>query len=356
MADGMADGMKDLGALDNLASGDQPLDLLVVGAGPTAIAIGAEARRVGLSTLLVDRGPLCASIVAFPVDMLFFTTRDKLEIAGVPFGIPEAKPSRQQALAYYHGVVRHHQVPLALYEEVESVSRTAGLFALETVTTDGAQRRRRRLARAVALATGYFDHPRRLGVAGEALAWVHARYREPWSHFGQRVAIIGGGNSAAETALALWRAGARVTIVHRGAQIKPSVKYWLRPDLENRLKEGVIDARFNTEIRAFVEATGSTPRGLRLESPSGPEALEVDAAYVLIGYRPDTDFERRCGIEVDPQTLVPAFDPETCETNVTGLYVAGTLQAGRRTDLIFIENARDHGARIVRHRLRTAAT
>lgn len=336
------------------------VDLLVVGAGPTGIAIGAEARQAGLETVLVDRGPLCAAVIGFPTDMLFFTTRDKLEIAGVPFGIPEPKPTRQQALAYYQAVARQHALPLALYEDVERVEQIDGSsapgFVVHTRTTDGAGVRRARRARAVALATGYFDQPRSLGVPGEALSWVDKRYREPWSHFGQRVAVIGGGNTAAETALELWRAGARVTIVHRRGHIKPSVKFWLRPDVENRIAEGSIDARFDTTVTGFYESDDDTPRHVRLDGPEGTSMLEVDAAYTLIGYQPDADFERRCGIALDDQSLVPAFDAETCETNVPGLYVAGTLQAGRRTDLIFIENARDHGSRIVRNLLRARRT
>ena len=330
---------------------DDPVDLLVVGAGPTGIAIGAEARRAGLSTVLVDRGPLCATLIRFPADMLFFTTRERLEIAGVPFGIPDTKPTRQQALAYYQGVVRRHRVPLATHEDVRSVRKQGDRFEVVTRATDGAGVERVRQARAVALATGYFDGPKRLGVPGEDLPWVHQRYREPWSHFGQRVAIVGGGNSVVVSALDLARNGARVTVVHRRAAVKPSIKYWLRPDFDNRVAEGTIEARFETTVRAFVDREGGCPRGLELEGPDGAAFLEADAAYVLIGYLPDADLERGSGIAVDDTTLVPTFDPATCETNVPGLYVAGTLQAGRDTGRIFIENARDHGTRIVRHLL-----
>jgi len=325
---------------------EEELDLLVVGAGPTGLAIGAEARRAGLDVLLVDRGALCAAIAAFPTDMRFFTTRDLLEIADVPFGIPDDKPDRRQALAYYHGVARRYEMPLALYTKVEEVRREGEHFAIRTRSRGEVAERR---ARAVALATGYFDQPKKLGVPGEELEWVSSRYFEPYGHFGQHVVVVGGGNTAAETALDLWRNGARVTLVHRRAEVKPSIKYWLRPDVENRLAEGSIAGRFETVVRAFREEGGV--RTVELEGPEGLETLSADAAYVLIGYTPDADFERRCGIEVDPETLVPAHDPETCETNVPGLYVAGTIQAGRRTDKIFIENSRDHGQRIVHHLL-----
>jgi thioredoxin reductase (NADPH) len=321
------------------------IDLLVVGAGPTGIAIGAEARRQGLSTLLVDRGPLTAAIQGYPTFMQFFTTRDRLEIAGLPFTIPDDKPTRRDALAYYRGVVERFAVPLALYEEVLAVEKEGDLFRVASRPSGGLEVSPKvRFARAVALATGYFGNPVRLGVPGEDLPWVSARYKEAYPHFGQDVVIVGAGNTAAEAALDLWRNGARVTLVHRRGELKPGVKYWLKPDLENRLEEGSIAARFHSEVEAFLPAGA-----VALRTPAGREVLPAQAAFVLVGYRPDADFERRCGVALDPETLVPAVDPETCESNVPGLYVAGTLQAGRWTDRIFIENSRDHGPKIVRH-------
>jgi bacillithiol disulfide reductase len=325
------------------------LDLLVVGAGPTGIAIGAEARRSGLSVLLVDRGPLVASLVGYPVDMTFFTTREKLEIAGVPFPLPEEKPDRQQAIAYYQAVASVFDIPLALYEEVRRVEPLPdGTFRVDSEGRDGG---RTRVARAVAVASGYFDHPLRLDVPGEDLPWVHARYREPWEHFGEPVAVIGAGNSGAEAALELYRHGARVTLVHRGSAPKETVKYWVRPDLENRIAEGSIQALFDARVVRFEGRSVVVSRG-------GAEIrLDVSAAYVLIGYEPDTRILSAAGVRIDPDTLVPEYDPDTCESNVAGLYVAGTIQAGRETHRIFIENSREHGPRIVRHlaaRLRTA--
>ncbi len=331
------------------------LDLLVIGAGPTGIAIGAEAKAAGLDVLLVDRGPLCAAMVEFPAAMQFFTTRDKLEIADIPFGIPDDKPDRRQALAYYQGVARQHRLPLALYQEVTEIRRQAGPDRGEapfTVTTrslatgeSGAVRERR--ARAVALATGYWSLPKTLGVPGEDLPWVHSRYREPYSHFGQHVVVVGGGNSASETALDLWRNNVRVTMVIRKAQIKPTVKYWVAPDVSNRIAEGSITAHFQAEVEE-LRADGTVV----VNSPSGRESIAADAAYVLIGYLPDADFERRSGVTVDPDTLVPSFDPATCESNVPGLYICGTLQAGRDTGRIFIENSRQHAPKVVAHVLR----
>ena len=321
---------------------NEPLDLLVVGAGPTAIAIGAEARRQGLSVLLVDRGPLTAAIQGYPTFMEFFTTRDRLEIADIPFTIPDDKPTRSQALVYYRMVVDRYKVPLALYEDVDDVRQAGELFTVST--TRRLQGPRTHRARAVALATGYFVNPRPLGVPGEDLPWVSNRYKEPYPHFGQDVVVVGGGNTAVEAALDLWRNGVRVTLIHRGPHLKRGVKYWLKPDMENRIEEGSIPARFNSMVRAFLPEGG-----VEIETPSGPEVLPAQAAYVLVGYQPDADFERRCGVAVDPETLIPTFDPETCESNVPGLYIAGTLQAGRFTDRIFIENSRDHGHKIVGH-------
>ncbi|MFL6193563.1 MAG: YpdA family putative bacillithiol disulfide reductase [Thermoanaerobaculia bacterium] len=322
---------------------NETLDLIVVGAGPTGIAIGAEARRQGLSVLLVDKGPLTAAIQGYPTFMEFFTTRDRLEIANVPFAIPDSKPTRRQALAYYRMVVEHYDIPLALFEEVLEVRKDGEDFVVQTRRLQGGPRTLR--ARAVALATGYFFNPRYLGVPGEDLPWVAHRYTEPYPYFGQKVVVIGAGNTASEAALDLWRnGGVHVTLIHRGSELKKGVKYWLKPDVENRIEEGSIPARFNTKVRAFL------PEGaVELDTPDGPEVLPAQAALVLVGYQPDAEFERRCGVEVDPESLIPVHDPETCESNVPGLYVAGTLQAGRWTDRIFIENSRDHGPKIVSH-------
>ncbi len=362
---------------------ETPLDLLVVGAGPTGLAIGAEARSAGLDVLLVDRGPLCAAIVDFPSSMLFFTTRDKLEIAGIPFGIPDDKPNRRQALAYYQGVARQHELPLALFEDVLAIERPAEggqaergaeggqaerpaeggqaerpaaggqTFTVETrpvAAVEGGGGVRRRRARAVALATGYWGQPKKLGVPGEDLPWVSARYLEPYPHFRQHVVVVGGGNSASEAALDLWRNNVRVTMVVRQPHIKPTVKYWVAPDVTNRIEEGSITGLFETEACEF------RPDGtVVVAGPSGRREIAADAAYVLIGYLPDAGLERRCGITVDPETLVPEFDSETCESNVPGLYVAGTLQAGHDTGRIFIENSREHAPKIVSHVLRRAA-
>ena len=322
------------------SDGTKSLDLLIVGAGPTGLAIGAEARRAGLEALLVDRGPMLANLLDFPTYMTFFTTRDLLEVAGIPFAIPQDKPDRRQAVAYYHSIARQFELDIAPHEEVLSAHQEGDAF--EVISTRAGVEIHR-TAKAVALATGYFHRPNGLGVPGEERSWVHSRYVEPYGHYGESIVVIGGGNSALEAALDLWRNGARVTLVHRGESVKKTVKYWVRPDFENRVAEDSIAVRYQSRVVAFDN------KSVRIETPSGIERIEAQAAYILIGYLPDVDLQRRFGIEIDPETLVPSFDPDSCQTNIPGVYVAGTLQAGRDTGKIFIENSRGHGIRIVQH-------
>lgn len=332
------------------ASHDDDLDLLVVGAGPTGIAIGAEARRNDLRVLLVDQGPLVNAIQQYPTDLTFFTTRDLLEIADVPFTIAEDKPSRRQTIVYYRSVVDRYGIPLALHEEVLRVvppAEEGGWFRVESVHRG---ERRTRRARAVAIATGYFFNPNRLGVPGEELGWVDVRYHDPHRHYGEHVLVVGAGNTAAEAALDMWRNGVRVTLVHRGEGAKRSVKYWLKPDIENRIAEGSIEAHMHTEVVAFRDEGEGRFVDVRPAGEEGPvRSIPVDAAYVFIGYEPDVTLQVDAGVEVDPDTLVPTFDAESCESNVPGLYIAGTLQAGQATDKIFIENSRAHAPKIVGH-------
>ena len=317
---------------------ERAVDLLVIGAGPSGLAIGAAAVKAGLEVLLLDRGGLCDGIRQYPTDLQFFTTRERLEIAGVPFAIPDAKPNRRQALAYYREVARQWNVPLALHETVTGVRRAGDGFE---VTSTRSEQERRWRAGAVALASGYFGKPLRLGVPGEDLSWVSSRYHEPYGHFGDRVVVIGGGNTAAEAALELYRWQAQVTMVHRGAAFRPGVKYWLKPDLENRIAEGSIAAHLETTVEAFVDGA------VEVRTPQGRKSLPADAAYVLIGYLPELELARQVGVTLEPETLMPRVDPETCESDVPGFFIAGTLQAGRFTNRIFIENSRDHGPRIV---------
>lgn len=318
------------------------LDLLIVGAGPTGIAIGAEATKAGLSALLVDRGQLTQSILDFPEFMNFFTTRDKLEIAGIPFSIPDEKPTRQQALVYYRAVADRYKLEVAAHEDVLAVRKIGDEFTVESHGRSGTVQRK---AENVVIATGYYDHPFRLAVPGAELPWVHSYYDEPYRHYRENVVIIGGGNSACEAALDLWRNGAKsVTMVVRGANLKDGVKYWVRPDVENRIADGDIMAHFN----AIAVAFHGEPRRVEIREQGGaPLMLQADTAFAFIGFHPDAELLRRCGVDVDSISLVPDFDPATCESNVPGLYIAGTVQAGLRTDQIFIENSRAHAPLIV---------
>lgn len=318
--------------------------MLVIGAGPTGIAIGAEACNAGLNVLLVDRGQLTQAILDFPAFMTFFTTRDKLEIAGIPFCVPDEKPTRQQALVYYRAIVDRYRIPLALHEEVLSAKRTGDFFTVGS-QRDGARIERR--ARAVAMATGYFDHPFKLAVPGADLPWVSSFYDDPYRHYGEHAVIVGGGNSACEAALDLWRNGARsVTLIVRDSKLKEGVKYWVRPDVENRIAEGAIAAHFNATAIAFHDK----PREVEARLADGSLLrLPADTVFALIGFHPDADLLRRCGVQVDEKTLVPSVNAETCESNVPGLYIAGTVQAGLDTGRIFIENSREHAPKIVRH-------
>lgn len=320
------------------------MDVAVVGAGPIGISVAAAVSTTGLSVLVLEQGPLLAGLLGFPIGMRFFSTRERLAIAGIPFSIPDDRPSREQALAYYQGVFRTFGLRAWTHTRVEGISPGSGELRLRLSCRDGV---RVITARAVVVATGFSSWPRRLGVHGEDQSWVHHRFREPWSHFGERVAVVGGGNSAVETALTLYRNGAEVVWIHRGAEPKPSVKYWLRPDFEHRIEEGAIRAERRAVVVAFAD------HAIELDGAGGRRRLAVDAAYVAIGYRPDLDLIAAAGVELVGEKRVPVCDPESGATRVPGLYLAGTVRAGEETHRIFIENARDDGSAIVRHLLAT---
>ena len=321
-------------------------DILIVGAGPSGLATAIAAKQHGLDYVVVEKGALVNSIFRFPAHMIFFTPPDLLEIGGLPLVTPFDKPTRLEALRYYRRVVETYGLQIALQEQVMAIERDGDVFAITTADVDAAgaalQTRRVREARAVVLAIGYYDHPNCLGVPGETLPHVSHYYSEAHPYYRRRVVIVGGRNSAAETALELFRAGAHVTLVHRGAELGESIKYWVRPDIENRIKEGSIAARFDTHV---VEITS---RSVVVERAGGREELPADAVLLLTGYRPDVALMQRAGIRCDEQTLAPALDAETFETNVPNLFIAGGAIAGRNTGSIFIENGRFHGERIVK--------
>ena len=318
-------------------------DVMVIGAGPSGLSAAIAAKKRGLDYQVLEQGTLVNSIYRFPPQMVFFTTPELLEIGGLPFVSPYEKPTRPEALRYYRKVADTYDLQIAFDEKVHSVVRepeTHGenLFALETRSSRGV--RRARHARHVIFATGYYDHPVMLNVPGEDLPHVHHYYGDPHPYYRQRVVIVGGANSAAEAALELYRLGAAVTLVHRGPELKSTIKYWVRPDIENRIKEGSVAARFNSCVQEIQ------PTSLIVRTPQGLEQLPADTVFLLVGYRADTDLFVRAGVELTDREA-PRYDPETFETNVPGLFVAGGALAGVDTGTIFIENGRFHGEKIV---------
>ena len=326
-------------------------DVLIVGAGPSGLATAIAAKQRGLDYVIVEKGILVNSIFKFPTHMVFFTTPELLEIGGLPLVTPYDKPMRLEALRYYRRVVDTYQLQVSFHEEVVSIEREdeggMTVFAVTTQTNRGVKRVR--LARAVVLAIGYYDLPNYLGIPGEDLPHVSHYYTDAHPYDRQRVVVVGGKNSAAEAALELFRGGAHVTLVHRHATLGDSIKYWVRPDIDNRIKEGSIQARFETtvcEIRPTEVVVQRNP-----SASSGQEAVReeipADGVFLLTGYHPDAELMTKAGIVCDPETLAPAMNPETFESNIPNLFLAGGCIAGKATGNIFIENGRFHGEKIV---------
>lgn len=310
-------------------------DVIIVGAGPSGLATAIACKHFGIDYLVVEQGSLVDAIARFPINMVFFTTAELMEIGGIPLTTPHDKPTRAEALRYYRRVVDVFQLQISLFEEVTAVHRPAApgeTFTIETRTPRGVSRTRE--ANSVVLAMGYYNRPNLLRVPGEDLPHVTHFYKEAHAYYRQRVVIVGGKNSAAEAALEIHRAGGYVTMVHRGPGFGESVKYWVKPDLENRVTEGSITAHFNASV---VEIR---PSEVVLDNGT---TLPTEAVLLLTGYHADADFMRRIGVEINPDTLSPRYDIDTYETNVPGLFVAGGQLAGKRTGTVFIENGRFHG-------------
>ncbi len=308
----------------------------IVGAGPTGIACAVELGRRGIPAACWDRGGILDSIYHFPEEMRWFSTRDLLDIAGVPFTTPEPHPTRLETLAYYRGVAERFGVEVVPETTIESIrSAPGGRLAVSAKGRTGPLAFE---APAAILATGFFHNPRRLGVPGEGLAHVHARYVSGYPFHGRDVVVVGGKNSAAEAALDLYRHGARVTLVVRAEAISERVKYWIKPDLENRIAAGKIRALFQSRV---LEITAEL---VRVATPAGEASIRADAVFPLIGYEPDFGLFERCGIRVEGPNRVPVHDPETLESNVPNLYLAGAMLGGTELGRIFIENSRHHAA------------
>lgn len=312
-------------------------DVICIGAGPTGLATAMEAKRAGLRSLVVDKGCLCNSLYHYPANMVFFTTPELIEIGGLPMVCSGEKPTRAEALKYYRKCAAHDQLEVRLYERVPRIEGHAGNFTVQTETARGVH-----AAYATAnivIATGYYDLPNMLEVPGEELPHVSHYYREAHAHWNRDVAVIGGRNSAAEAALDLFRAGARVTLIYRQPELGAGIKYWVRPDIENRIKAGEVKALPSTRVTRIERDAVWVMNG------AGEKAVAASAVYALTGYHPDSDFLRQLGIAVDKESNRPAMNAETHESNVPGIYLAGVVVGGN-TGEIFIENGRFHGKQI----------
>ncbi len=322
---------------ENAAGSALPVDVLVIGAGPVGLACAIAARRQGLTARLVEKGALVNSLLGYPTHMEFFSTPELIEIGGHPFSTQRYKPTREEAIAYYGGVARTERLDVRLYETVLGVEGERDRF---TVSSDKGSHSCRR----VVVATGFFDIPNRLGLAGEEPPRVVHYYKEPYPYTGQRVTVVGGKNSAAKAALDCYRNGAEVTLIHRRPELSGRIKYWIRPDLENRIKEGSIRALFGSTVTAIE------PGRLSLATPDGPRTIGNDFVLAMTGYRPSYPFLDSLGIAIgDDDARTPVYDPVSFETARPGVYLAGTVCGGLHTGRWFIENGRHHAEQIARH-------
>jgi thioredoxin reductase (NADPH) len=313
-------------------------DVLVIGAGPTGLACAIEAKRAGFRTVSVDKGCLCNSLFHYPSNMTFFTTPELLEIGDIPFSTTNQKPNRNEALEYYRKVAEHYELDLRQYQRVEGVSGEDGDFKVDLKDQFG--RHSSLCARKLIVSTGYYDLANPLNAPGEDLPKVNHYYTDPHPYYDLDVLVIGGKNSAAIAALDLWRHGARVTLVHRGPGVEPHVKYWILPDIENRIKNGEVTAYFDSTVSKIDLDT------VTLATPKGEVIIPNQYVFAMTGYHPDFDFLASLGIRIEGHDRLPVFDAQSLESNVPGVYLAGVIVAGDRTHEIFIENGRFHGHQI----------
>jgi len=311
------------------------LDVIIIGAGPIGLCCAIEAKKNGLSYLVIDKGCLVNSLYNYPKNMTFFSTSDKLEIGDVPFISHNAKPTKSEALEYYRRVVSSLELRVNLYEEVKDI-KINDLFYVST--SKGVFKSKK-----VILSTGFYDQPYKLNVPGENLSKVKHYYDEPHPYFGMKVAVVGAANSAVDVALETFRKGAEeVTMVVREPSLSESVKYWVKPDVENRIKEGSIKSYFNSNITKITKDT------ISINTPEGKKTLDNDFVLAMTGYQPDFSFLKRVGIEIgNDEYNTPTHDPVTMETNIKGIYLAGVICGGLKTNKWFIENSRDHATQII---------
>ncbi len=312
------------------------MDVIIIGGGPIGLACGIEAQKAGLSYLIIEKGCLVNSLYHYPVNMTFFSTSERLEIGGVPFVSNNVKPTRSEALEYYRRVAISFQLNICLFERVLKIEDDhAGHY--EVTTSKSLY-----LSNHIVIATGFYDLPYHLNVKGEELPKVTHYYRDPHFYAFQKVLVVGAMNSAVDAALETWRKGAEVTMVIRKGQIGERVKYWVRPDIENRIKEGSIKAYY------FSSVTDIRPHEVDIQTPEGSMTIQNDWVIALTGYRPDLNFLKNLGIQLSPDAIMkPYYDPESHETNVSRIYVAGVICGGMDTHSLFIENSREHAKKII---------
>lgn len=310
-------------------------NIIIIGGGPIGLACGLEAKKAGLDYLVLEKGSLVNSLYNYPVNMTFFSTSERLEIGGIPFVSNNAKPTRAEALEYYRRATISHQLNVHLFEKVETITKTTEGFTI--VTTKSTY-----TARHIIIATGFYDIPYLLHVPGEESPKVTHYYKEPHFYAFQKVLVVGANNSAVDAALETWRKGAEVTMVIRGKEIGERVKYWVRPDIVNRIEEGSIKAYFNSEVTAIRE------QDVDIQTPEGKITIGNDWVIAMTGYQPNLDFLRKTGIQLsNDEVMKPAYNEDTYETNVDNVFLAGVICGGMNTHRLFIENSRVHAEKII---------
>lgn len=319
----------------------QQEQVIIVGAGPCGLAAAIALKKIGINPLIIEKASIVHSIYQYPTYMQFFSTAEKLEIGGVPFTTPQDKPTRIEALHYYRKVAQKHELRIHQYEEVTSIEPKDGCFVLETQPMNRAPKVYK--AERVVVATGYFDNPNMLGIPGEELPKVSHFFREAHPYTGTKTVIIGGNNSAIDAALELARVGAEVTVVYRGEKYSDNIKPWVLPTFKSLVEQGVIHMMFSSQVISIQ------PDSVTIRTPEGQLEMDNDFVLALTGFRPDRKFLEKTGVEMDAESDRPVYNPETMETNVRGLYVAGVVASGRNANEIFIESGRFHGDLIAAH-------